>query len=290
MSPRRAGPAALLLLAAAWLAAPAPLRAELGKPAMAVKFELAEENYRQALDDAQEAEIENAVEAGLVEALGARIGFIDFSQTATGNRLVVRLGKRAGDPGANGIRPIRFWISAEGDRVRSDGAPLAWDFRPLTRFNDSPGEPRRFVEEIVSKFAGQLESNAGLLVERVLSRVMLEKDAHPLAAHGRWVLPFTSDDLHIDVKSVFLIRATIRTDLFESTEEQRAELEGRVPPGSALPAELHSKILAKVVGEHSMQGARSVESEGIFVVVYRTPSQPALSSTLPAELDTGTPP
>ena len=79
MSPRRAGPAALLLLAAAWLAAPAPLRAELGKPAMAVKFELAEENYRQALDDAQEAEIENAVEAGLVEALGARIGFIDFS-------------------------------------------------------------------------------------------------------------------------------------------------------------------------------------------------------------------
>ena len=282
--------AAPLLLAAACLVSSVPAAADLGKPVMAVEFDLAEENYRQALDDSQEADIKRAVEAGLVNALRARIGFIDFAQDATGDRLLIKLGKRAGEPGSGGIRPIRFWVSAEGNRVRSGGELLAWVFRPLTGFNNSPGEQHSFVAEIVATFTDHLESNTGPLVESVLSRVMLERHAHPMAAQGRWILPFTSDDLRIDVKSMFVIRAIIRTDLFESTEEQRAELEGRVRPGAALPPEFHSKILAKVIGQHSMQGAQSVEADGIYVVTYRIPSAPALSSTPPSQLDMGTPP
>ena len=61
---------ALLLLGVACLVSPVTVLAELGKPVLAIEFDLAEENYRQVLEEYPEPEVAHNNLAAVLERQG----------------------------------------------------------------------------------------------------------------------------------------------------------------------------------------------------------------------------
>lgn len=274
------------LIAVFSLLASVPLaRADpLAKPVVQVRFDLAEENYAAAFLDEDETLLVDDLSLALAEVLKDRIGFIDFTLENKDDFLLIKLGKRSNEPGSDGIRPVYFWVSAEGPRVHDSGQ-VDWLFRALDRSADAPGSSINFAEEVLTAFEGHLKSDHDRLVEKVLSKIVLADHAHPWSAHERWVLPYSRLELRVDHDTAFTIRARVSKGGVSSLAKQTAIDIGDIePPNPDIPSHFHHKIVAELEGEPQLATADSVEAQEIYLIRYHRLSDHLLTPVPPSQV------
>jgi hypothetical protein len=246
------------------------------KPAMEVRFELAEDHYRDYYAPAEREQLADAVESLVADVLSRHFGFLAFVAEPRPDVAVLRLGT-AGDPS---LRPIRLHLRLEGERVGTATDTVSWEFRPLTERWDEPGSRAALVEEIASSVERHLSRAAASLVEALFSKVRLAEQADPKPEWGGWVLPFTGPELRAEMEATkFRIRARVRRGPGEADERHEASFRYVIVESEDVPPELWRRVFAEVVSDHDLRAASELRAHGIYVLEYEPLPPEVLTST-----------
>lgn len=257
-----------------------------------VVCELREHRYRLQFTDEQIADIEDDCGRLLAALLDRRVRFLDFTHdAASGNRMVIRIGKSAAEVNPLAFRPVELDISVQGDDVAPGGEPVTWTFRTLAEWLEVPSADT-FADAVALRFAEELESNEAHLVEAQLSRLQIAESAFPLPDDLSWLLPFERGDLGIADDSQLRIRAELRTPSSSERFTYTVELFGDFTSGTGVPPEFYNKVKALHLRDDKLGQEASIRRLGeadvvdvLYVAVSRYVPAVEPVRTAPSDLD-----
>lgn len=182
------------------------------RPAVAVRFSVEEQGYRDNFTDDELNRIEGSAAEHLMSLLNQRINFVDFTAEDP-NIPYLSLTLRPKNASASEfLKEVGFYVTLQG--AQAPGGPIYWMFRPEERYIEGLGGVEEFLEEIKQRFNVLSDADYGALVTELLSGVPI---AHagcfwPEAPVG-WIIPFTQENIRMDRGSRLRIVNEIRSSV-----------------------------------------------------------------------------
>jgi hypothetical protein len=262
-----------------------------GIPSVQVQCQLAEARYRFGKPAADIETAESECSALLADLLSDRIEFVHFQAGVAGDKtLIVRIGKSEDEADPGDIRPVLMEIRLSGAGLPEQPAPINFSFRKVEEWFSAP-TMENFPIDVAARFADELATREGELVESQLSRLVIADDAFVLPEDKSWLLPFTREELRLGDNSVLNIKAVLKRPDSEERFLYTVTLFGDFFSSEEVPVQYHNKVKALHMGDDKFQQAESIEwlksadnVDVLYVVVSRYVPVVETSSTSPSEL------
>jgi hypothetical protein len=175
------------------------------KPKINVRFNMGEGGYRDTFLPDEITQIQTRVSKSLEPMLNSRFGFIRFTGKDIPDKLEVTLDKRRDIVVAGAIIEVGFYFEISGPRVVAMPKPVYFMFRsPETHALISP-TVEGFIRELQLALNSYLDSHENELIGKLFSKVVLSEEAHIIPQQYWWILPFSRDQLGLDIFSKFSI-------------------------------------------------------------------------------------
>jgi len=218
---------AMLVAAALVVAAPSRAGAD-DRPAVTVRFVLADPNYKVKFSDADRPGVEAAAAMRLAQRLSDRIGFVRFTTQGDLDTVLTFELNRQDPRGTSDIRELGFHVTLrrQGQAV-SDSAYVM--FRPQTESAASIPDRDALLEAIGAKVAEA--SGPRGPITALLSGLPIAHAAVFMKSPLGWAIPYRHDDLCMDEASVVLLSNTIDSPAATVVHQFTARASGRLKDG-----------------------------------------------------------
>ena len=210
---------------------------------VAVRVEVAAPQFRREFTEPggavrpELAEAERDAAAQIARALDDPPGFLRFGTSPpAAATLTVRVVSKAPEGARTALQEFGLAVDVTGDGV-ARGPAAYWVLRPQDDIRGYPSTKQELAQEISARVADNLDA----LMREVLSRVPIAATSAMLKDPWGWIIPFTPQDICIDVRSRFTISNEIQQSVGKRALDLPAEftLVFDPPAASALDDQRH---------------------------------------------------